>query len=107
EQSYALLGNGTVIAWGNGGGFGGSLGDGSESPSDVPVAVCAPAPEPCPGSRLSEVAAISTSRDSTLALLKNGKVMAWGSNGFGKLGTGTETSSNVPVEVTGLSEAAI
>ncbi len=107
EQSYALLSNGTAMAWGNGGGFGGSLGNGvKEGQSDVPVAVCAPAPEPCPGSHLSEVAAISTSRDSTLALLKNGKVLAWGSNSFGKLGNGTETSSSVPIEVT-LSEPAI
>jgi alpha-tubulin suppressor-like RCC1 family protein len=93
----ALLKNGTVVAWGSGGS--GDLGDGTTTNSDVPVAVCAPAPEPCPGSHLSGVTAIAAGDGNSLALLSNGTVMAWGRN----LGNGGTETSDVPVAVTGLS----
>ena len=38
----------------------------------------------------------------SLALLKNGKVMAWGDNNDGQLGNGTTTTEKEPVEVKGL-----
>jgi alpha-tubulin suppressor-like RCC1 family protein len=104
QQSLALLENGTVMAWGDPVAFGGSLGDGTTKASDVPVAVCAPAPEPCPGSHLGEVTAIASSRFDNVALLKNGAVMDWGSGLDGALGDGTTEGSSVPVAVSGLSE---
>ena len=39
----------------------------------------------------------------TCAVLKNGTVDCWGNNAFGQLGNGRDTSSDVPVAVTGLS----
>jgi alpha-tubulin suppressor-like RCC1 family protein len=104
QYSLALLNGGTVVAWGKGGA--GQLGDGTTTNSDVPVAVCAPAPEPCPGSHLSEVVAIAAGEEQSLALLRSGKVMAWGGNSEGQLGDGTTTNRNVPVEVSGLIEVA-
>jgi alpha-tubulin suppressor-like RCC1 family protein len=38
----------------------------------------------------------------SLAVQADGTVLAWGSNANGQVGTGNNTSSTVPVEVTGL-----
>ena len=73
----------------------GQLGDGSTEYTDAPVAV----------SGLSEVTQVAAGGDNSLAVLKNGKVMAWGANGDGQLGDGTTTVSDVPVAVSGISEA--
>jgi alpha-tubulin suppressor-like RCC1 family protein len=50
-----------------------------------------------------QVAAISASVDGGIALLKNGHVMTWGEGQA--LGTGSATSSSVPVEVPGVTGA--
>jgi alpha-tubulin suppressor-like RCC1 family protein len=102
-HSLAVLSNGTVMAWGSGGS--GQLGDGEKGQSDVPVPVCAPLTEgPCPaGPYLEGVTAVSGSSNNSLARLSNGTVMAWGDNNQGQLGNGTETASDVPVAVSGLS----
>ncbi len=93
DFSLALLHDGTVVASGENG-FG-ELGDGTGGgSSDVPVAV----------SGLSEVTAIAAGGNHSLALLRDGTVMAWGYNAFGQLGDGTETNSDVPVAVSSLSE---
>lgn len=81
----ALLRNGTVMAWGAGGGA---------NNSDVPVQV----------SGLSGVTAITADGGHSLALLSNGKVMAWGENEYGELGDGNTEDSQTPVPVKGLSE---
>lgn len=107
EDSVALLGNGTVLAWGDN--QLGELGDGVEAGSDVPVAVCAAGESaPC-GGVLGEVQAIAAGGGYGLALLKDGAVKAWGYNYEGELGDGTFTSggcdcSRVPVAVGDLSE---
>jgi IPT/TIG domain/Regulator of chromosome condensation (RCC1) repeat len=98
HHSLALLSNGTIMAWGSG-----ALGAGTTASSDVPVAVCAPAPEPCPGSHLSGVKAIAAGDGHSVALLENDTVMAWGENEHGQLGDATTTSRNVPVAVKELS----
>jgi len=95
-HSLALLNDGTVMAWGYDGD--GQLGNGkagSEEQSDVPVAV----------SGLSEVSAISGGGYYSLALLRNGTVMAWGFNNYGQLGIGetAQVFSDVPLAVSGLS----
>ena len=102
--SMALLGDGTVVTWGNN--DYGQLGDGATGgSSDLPVRVCAVgATAPCTagnGNLLKDVVAISTSAsEGAIALLGNGSVVAWGRNEFGQLGDGTvAANSDVPVEV--------
>jgi alpha-tubulin suppressor-like RCC1 family protein len=90
NHSLALLGNGTVMAWG--GDESGQLGDGGTLESDVPVAV----------SGLSGVTAIAAGNEYSLALLEDGTVMAWGDGEMGQLGDGRPKGSDVPVAVSGL-----
>jgi hypothetical protein len=80
NHDLAVLGNGTVMAWGANTdaelGFSTPVGF-----SDVPGAV--------PG--LSSVAAVSAGQDHSLALLQDGTVRAWGSNSNAQLGIGSIT----------------
>jgi alpha-tubulin suppressor-like RCC1 family protein len=96
----ALLSTGKVMAWGQG--SHGQLGDGSTSNSHVPVEV-----KGLKG--VVQIAAgtggIAAGAGHALALLENGKVMAWGANAGGQLGNGTTVDSDEPVEVSGLSKA--
>ncbi len=50
----------------------------------------------------SNVAAIAAGISHTCAILTTGEAQCWGVNGFGQLGNGTTTDSNMPVAVTGL-----
>jgi len=51
----------------------------------------------------SQQGVIAGGSDHSLALCSNGgSVRSWGNNGYGQLGNGTTTSSNVPVTVSGL-----
>ena len=93
-SSFAVLRDGTVMAWGGNGG--GQLGDGTRTGSDVPVAV----------SGLSEVTVIAASGWSASAVLRDGRVMAWGENEAGVLGDGTKTGNDVPVAVCAVGEQA-
>ena len=95
----AVLSSGGVDCWGNNG-FG-QLGNGSSATySDVPVAV----------SGISNALNISTSDATSCARLSGGGVDCWGGNGpDGELGAGlnpsTTTYSDVPVAVSGISDA--
>jgi alpha-tubulin suppressor-like RCC1 family protein len=92
QFGLALLDNGTVMAWGFG--ANGELGNGTAPVnSPLPVAV----------SGLRGVKAVSAGNQSSVALLSNDTVKAWGDNVEGELGTGTSGGfSDVPVAVTGL-----
>jgi alpha-tubulin suppressor-like RCC1 family protein len=87
-HSLALLKNGTVVAWGTN--RRGQLGTGAGlNSSPVPEPVCLVVEFPCQAQNvLSGVVAISAGFEFSLALLKDGTVLAWGGNGYGQLGLG-------------------
>jgi alpha-tubulin suppressor-like RCC1 family protein len=91
NHSLALLGDGTVMAWGAD--ESGQLGNGSTVESDVPTRAYG----------LSGVIAVAAGNEYSLALLGDGTVMAWGANDQGQLGDGKTEGSDVPVAVSGLS----
>jgi alpha-tubulin suppressor-like RCC1 family protein len=111
DDSLAILESGTVMAWGDN--SEGHLGDGESWPgqdnSDLPVAVCAMGETaPC-AQHLSGVTGVATGYMSSVALLGNGTVVAWGSNAGGDLGVGIEKSeynSDAPVAVCAADETA-
>ena len=90
-DSLMLLRNGTIMDCG--GNHYGQLGNGTMG-GDFNVA------RPVPG--LNGVTAIAAQGDTSLALLSNGTVMAWGKNDAGQLGDGGSSASAVPVAVSGL-----
>lgn len=93
-DGYAVLKDGTVWAWGEGGE--GQLGNGTQAPeSEVPVQVHG----------LSGAVAVAGGRSNGYAVLKNGTVWAWGAGQDGQLGNRTRVpESDVPVQVQGLSD---
>ena len=94
--SLALLGNGSVLAWGED--KSGQLGDGSVTRSEE---------TPTQVHGLSTVSALAANGAHGLALLGDGTIMAWGEDKYGELGDGgAGEPSDVPVAVDGLSAAA-
>jgi alpha-tubulin suppressor-like RCC1 family protein len=80
--------NGGVYSWGANGN--GQLGDNTTTPELSPMAIG--------GDLSSGVTAIAAGANYSLAL-RNGGVWAWGSNGNGQLGDGTDTDSSTPIHV--------
>jgi len=90
--SIVLKGDGTVWAWGNN--TSGELGDNTTtSMRGTPVQT----------QNLSDVMAVSTGSNFSIALKSNGTVWAWGGNSSGQLGDNTSTSRRIPVQVQNLS----
>ncbi|MBI3041679.1 MAG: Ig-like domain repeat protein [Betaproteobacteria bacterium] len=85
RASIALMGDGTVWAWGDLVGAGSAI--------LVPAEVAG----------LSNVTAVAAGQFHALALKPDGTVWAWGQNANGQLGDGTTTAQAVPVQVSGLS----
>jgi Regulator of chromosome condensation (RCC1) repeat len=99
-HTCGLLTDGTVRCWGSGGD--GELGNGSTSDSATPVMVTG-----LPSVVQIAVGGNLLGGDTTCALTSAGTVFCWGENKNGELGDGTTTNSDVPVQVTGLSAAAV
>ena len=81
-----------ALAWGDN--YAGKLGNGSTTPSNLPVAVTSS------GLLVGKtIVSLSAGDSHTLALCSDGTVAAWGSNFSGQLGNGTTTDSSVPIQV--------
>ena len=91
-SSFAICADGALASWGNN--TYGQLGIGSFKNSNVPVNVNTS------GVLAGKtVVAVSGGSDHSLALCSDGTLAAWGYNGYGQLGDGTNTHRNVPVAV--------
>jgi len=93
EHSLFLRSNGQILACGDN--DEGQLGDATNLESSLPVQV---------GDVFSDVTAIAAGGDFSMLLKSNGVVFTWGENSLGQLGDGTNTNSNVPVQVNSLSD---
>ncbi|MGD0945628.1 MAG: RCC1 repeat- and reductase domain-containing protein [Acidimicrobiales bacterium] len=92
DTAYALLGDGTVWAWGDNNL--GQLGSGTHHPpSDTAVRVRG----------LDQVVAIAAGSETGYALDREGNLWAWGYGAYGQLGDASATNSDVPVRVRKLS----
>jgi alpha-tubulin suppressor-like RCC1 family protein/plastocyanin len=108
--NLALDKNGNVWAWGynSNGELGNNKAVGTETRSNVPIQVLrgeqgGESPDP-PFTHLKDIAAISGGYDAGMAQDRYGNVWTWGRNNAGQLGnnrgaSGTQTQSNVPVQV--------
>ena len=88
SHTCVLTGAGGVKCWGAN--ASGQLGDGSTENRNAPVDV---------SGLSSGVTAIAAGGSHTCAMLENGAVKCWGRNDDGQLGDGSNTDSNVPVDV--------
>ncbi|MGB3439145.1 MAG: hypothetical protein WBA97_10380 [Actinophytocola sp.] len=100
-HSLALTSTGVALAWGRN--SSGQLGDGTTNDRDTPVQVCAE--DGCPSS-LSPITQISGAGFSSHALMADGTVRGWGSNGDGQLGRGNNIGSSLPVRVCAVGQSA-
>ena len=99
RHSCALFQDGTISCWGPN--WSGELGNGTESSPLLPVGVVG----------ITDATAITAGSEHSCALHQNGTISCWGSNWQGQLGNGNEnyynsdSSSSVPVEVIGITDA--
>ena len=92
-HSLAVGSDGNAYAWGSRGS--GQLGDGMETKKNTPVKVKKPADAPADFTYTQ----VSAGGYHSLAVGSDGNAYAWGDNGSGQLGDGTETKKNTPVKV--------
>ncbi|MBB4904289.1 alpha-tubulin suppressor-like RCC1 family protein [Actinophytocola algeriensis] len=97
NHSLALLSNGQVLAWGDN--WLGQLGDGTSNTRYKPVPVCAVGATDCTADPLTGVVAIAAGGNHSVAVLSDGRAVAWGDNDSGQLGDGTTTTRRSPVLV--------
>jgi alpha-tubulin suppressor-like RCC1 family protein len=89
-HSLGLTFNGIAYAWGNNNY--GQLGTGNTTNTSSPVTVVG---------GITNWSQLSAGRIHSLGLTSTGLAYAWGNNGFGRLGDGTDTARSSPVTVVG------
>ena len=92
SHTHALCLDGTLASWGANGS--GPFGNGTTTSSSIAVA-----PNTTGALAGKSIAAIATGSTGALALCTDGSLVAWGSNAYGQLGTGTTITSLVPALV--------
>jgi alpha-tubulin suppressor-like RCC1 family protein len=92
-HTCAVLHDTTARCWGSN--VNGRLGDGTNTPSSVPVTVV----NTSAGTTLSGITHISAGGNHTCAVLADSTARCWGTNDRGRLGDGTTTNRSVPVTV--------
>ncbi|MHC1705924.1 MAG: T9SS type A sorting domain-containing protein [Bacteroidales bacterium] len=92
EFTFAVLNNGSVMAWGRN--EYGSLGNGNYTDSPLPVQV---------GSLVNVLKVAAGSRFG-MAILENNTLVSWGENTYGQLGYGNFSTSNFPFPVGGITQ---
>jgi len=102
SHSLALCSDGTVVSWG--GNVLGQLGNGTLVASAKPVAVATDSESALIGKTATAIAA---GQNHSLALCREGTVVAWGDNGSGQLGNGTTANATKPVAVATDSDSAL
>jgi alpha-tubulin suppressor-like RCC1 family protein len=88
-SSFAVKADGTLWAWGRNGQ--GQLGDGTTTTRRKPVRVT--------GLSSETVVQVAGGRDHAMSRTADGTVYTWGSNAYGQLGNGTDTSRTTPSAV--------
>jgi alpha-tubulin suppressor-like RCC1 family protein len=100
-SNFALLENGTLMAWGENGN--GILGLGTGGPEEckgeVGILPCSTIPRAVKLPVGAKVTGLAGGGEAAYALLSTGEVLAWGNNGHGQLGNGTTNSSSIPEKV--------
>jgi uncharacterized repeat protein (TIGR02543 family) len=100
STSSALSSSGRVFTWGYN--RDGRLGDGTNTNRNVPTEITSAFS--LVGS--DKINSLSLGSNSSSALSSSGRVFTWGNNGQYELGDGTNTSRNVPTEITSSFEIA-
>eukprot|EP00808_Paulinella_micropora_P007726 g71791.t1 len=100
-HTIALATNGEVYTWGWGGSFfnAGALGHEKSGDCAVPTRV-----KGLDGERIVQVA---SGKAHCLALTEDGRIFAWGNGEYGRLGTGSSSSSKTPTLVTFQTEQVV
>ena len=93
----ALLGDGSVVAWGED--YGGSLGNGQmgDANNNYDNPIPAPVLSSSGTGSLSAIAEVDAGGSSSFAVGTDGTLWAWGDDNYGELGDGTNTNKAIPV----------
>ena len=96
--------NGKLYSWGNN--SSGSLGDGTETSSSIPICISDIENSPLKGKEMVYVH-LTNGNTSVIAKDSNGKLYSWGNNDRGQLGNGTTTNSSMPICISDIENSSL